>query len=100
MNEYTVYYPTSLMMDDREYSTISFRIISLAPVPVEEYHNGDKWPLWMVKYESTFLSGVGLYLDPASYIITPDGDRYEYRDFPRLAAKIANDELERILGVL
>ena len=97
--EYTVYYPTSLALDDTEYSSASFRIVSLEPVPDGERRKGDKWPLWRLKSDGVFAA-YGLCLDRSSRISAPGGATYEYRDFPRLAAKMANDELERILGAL
>ena len=104
MNEYIVYYPTSLAKYDTEYSTVSLRIVSLAPVPAEERREGDKWPLWRIKYEPDskmpYISGIGLFLDRSSRISVPGGTTYRYRDFPRLAVKIANDELKRVLGAL
>lgn len=99
--EYTVYYPISLALDDTVYSSVSCRIVSLEPVPDGERRKGDKWPLWRLKSVGVFTGyAPGLCLDRSSRISAPGGATYEYRDFPRLAAKMANDELERILGAL
>ena len=98
--EYTVYFPTGLTLDDTEYMTAPVGVISLEPVPDEERRKGCKWPLWRLKCRVGAFVFHDLYLDRPSRISAPGGTTYEYRDFPGLAAKMANDELERILGGL
>lgn len=100
-NEYTIHYPKSLNMYSALYCSINTPdienfIFSTSPaLKCRDYKiDGGLWQLTMKG------SIVPLYLDRESYIITPEGVKFEFSEFPRFAKYIAYRNLERDIEVL
>lgn len=100
-NEYTIHYPKSLNMYSALYCSINTPdienfIFSTSPaLKCRDYKiDGGLWQLTVKG------SIVPLYLDRESYIITPEGVKFEFSEFPRFAKYIAYRNLERDIEIL
>lgn len=101
INEYTIHYPKSLNMYSALYCSINTPdienfIFSTSPaLKCRDYKiDGGLWQLTVKG------SIVPLYLDRESYIITPEGVKFEFSEFPRFAKYIAYRNLERDIEIL
>lgn len=101
VNEYTIYFPKTLNMYSALYCSINTPdienfIFSTSPAIKCRDYNIDGG-LWQLTVKG---SVVPLYLDRESYIITPEGVKFEFSEFPRFAKYIAYRNLERDIEVL
>ena len=100
-NEYTIYFPKSLSRYSALYCSINtpdienFIFSTFPAVKCRDYDIDGG--LWQVTVKG---SVVPLYLDRESYIITPEGVKFEFSEFPRFAKYIAYRNLERDIEVL
>ena len=100
-NKYTIYFPKMLTMYSAQYCSINVADIetfnfSTSPALKSRDYTIDGG-LWQLTVKG---SGVPLYLDRESYIITPEGVKFEFTEFPRFAKYIAYRNLERDIEVL
>ena len=100
-NKYTIYFPKMLTMYSAQYCSINVADIetfnfSTSPALKSRDYTIDGG-LWQLTVKG---SGVPLYLDRESYIITPEGVKFEFSEFPRFAKYIAYRNLERDIEVL
>lgn len=100
-NMYTIHYPKALTMYSAQYCSINvvdienFNFSTFPSLKCRDYNiDGGLWQL------TTKGSIVPLYLDRESYIITPEGVKFEFSEFPHFAKYIANRNLERAIEVL
>ena len=100
-NKYTIYFPKTLTMYSAQYCNIkvanieTFNFSTFPPLKCRDYNiDGGLWQLTVKG------SVIPLYLDRESYIITPEGVKFEFSEFPRFAKYIANRNLECVIEVL
>ena len=100
-NTYTIHYPKALSRFSALYCNIktdnidTFNFTDLTGVESRDMlKDGGLWQLTMNN------SPAIIYLDRESYIITPEGVKFEFSEFPHFAKYIANRNLERDLEVL
>ena len=100
-NEYTIYFPKTLTMYSAQYCSIKVADIetfNFSTFPALKCRDYDiDGGLWQVTVKG---SVVPLYLDRESYIITPEGVKFEFSEFRHFARYIANRNLEREIEVL
>ncbi len=101
VKEYTIYFSKKLTMYSAQYCSIkvadieTFNFSTFPALKCRDYNiDGGLWQLIVNS------SIVPLYLDRESYIITPEGEKFEFSEFPRFARYIANRNLERAIEVL
>lgn len=101
VNMYTIHYPKALSKFSALYCTIktdkidTFNFTDLTGVESRDMlKDGGLWHMTMND------SPAIIYLDRDSYIITPEGVKFEFSEFPRFAKYIAYRNLERDLEVL
>ena len=100
-NMYTIRYPKALSKYSALYcitKTIdidTFNFTDLTGVESRDMlKDGGLWHMTMNN------SPAIIYLDRESYIITPEGVKFEFSEFPRFAKYIATRNLERAIEVL
>lgn len=100
-NTYTIHYPKALSKFSALYCNIqtdnidTFNFTDLTGVESRDMlKDGGLWQLTMNN------SPAIIYLDRESYIITPEGVKFEFSEFPCFAKYIAYRNLERDLEVL
>ena len=100
-NEYTIYFPNELNFYSARYRRIktanieTFNFTTYPTIKCRDYNiDGGLWQLTVKG------SVIPIYLDRESYIITPEGVKFEFSEFPRFAKYIANRNLEREIEVL
>lgn len=101
VNEYTIYFPKKLNRSSALYGSIKVANIdafNFTTSPSVECQDSIKdGGLWQLTVNS---SRVVIYLDRESYIITPEGVKFEFSEFRHFAKYIANRNLERYIEVL
>lgn len=100
-NMYTIHYPKSLTRFSALYGNIltndidTFNFTDLTGVESRDtLKDGGMWHMTINN------SPARIYLDRESYIITPEGVKFEFSEFPHFAKYIANRNLERAIEVL
>ncbi len=100
-NMYTIHYPKALSKYSALYNNIqtneidTFNLTDLSRIESRDMlKNGG---LWQMTFNN---SPAIIYLDRESYIITPEGVKFEFSEFPYFARYIANRNLERAIEVL
>lgn len=100
-NEYTIYFPKALSKFSANYcsiKTVDIETFNFSTFPALICRDYDiDGGLWQLTVKG---SVVPIYLDRESYIITPEGVKFEFSEFPRFAKYIANRNLERDIEVL
>ena len=100
-NMYIIHYPKALTMYSAQYCSINvadienFNFSTFPPLKCRDY-NIDGGLLQLTVKGSV----IPLYLDRESYIITPEGVKFEFSEFRHFARYIANRNLERAIEVL
>ena len=100
-NKYTIYFPKTLTMYSAQYCSVkvadieTFNFSTFPPLKYRDYNIDGG--LWQVTVKGSVIP---LYLDRESYIITPEGVKFEFSEFRRFARYIANRNLERDIEAL
>lgn len=100
-NMYIIHFPKTLTMYSAIYCSINatdidtFNFSTSPAIQCRDFKTDGG--LWQVTVKG---SVVPLYLDRESYIITPEGVKFEFSEFPRFAKYIAYRNLEREIEVL
>lgn len=100
-NMYTIHYPKklnklcALYCDIQTNDIDTFNFTDLTGV--ESRYLLKDGGLWHMTINN---SPAFIYLDRESYIITPEGVKFEFSEFPHFAKYIANRNLERAIEVL
>lgn len=97
MAGYTIYYPKIL---EEKNSIISVfenaeKIREFKPIPVSPANE-----IWLLRFSYKWSAHMELFLNRNSRIVTPKGEIYEFRDFPKLAMKLEMAKLEETLEAL
>lgn len=101
VNKYTIYFPKVISRFSALYRSINtsdidtFNFTTSPGLECRDYDTDGG--LWQVTVSG---SVVPIYLDHESYIITPEGVKLEFSEFPRFAKYIATRNLEHDLDVL
>ena len=100
-NMYTIRYPKALSKFSALYCITktdnidTFKLTDLTGLESRDMlKDGGLWQMTMNN------SPAIIFLDRESYIITPEGIKFEFSEFPRFARYIANRNLERAIEVL
>ena len=99
-NIFTIHYPTLIHSSCITYkdfltpSIVKFDLVDTSQFPCEDLKAGGLWEIILETSNSP------LYLDRDSYIITPEGIKFEFQEFSRFARYITNMNLEKDIDVL